>query len=191
MAQQQQFLIDFQDRMDRLQQVRANIGANINAKQQFTDRLKTKLEQFNDRLRQLSGLITNLKNRSDELEGQIGTNNAAIGERQQQIDRLNAERDNAIRERDEINQQINQQREETQRMSTDQQNRINTCEEQLRAVTEQKTVVEQQVQALQAELAARGVLLMKQFYNVDGSPKHNEDLELPYPDLSKFDVYKQ
>jgi dTDP-4-amino-4,6-dideoxygalactose transaminase len=41
------------------------------------------------------------------------------------------------------------------------------------------------------ELAARGVLLMKQFYNVDGTPKHNEDLELPYPDLSKFDVYKQ
>ena len=41
------------------------------------------------------------------------------------------------------------------------------------------------------ELAARGVLLMNQFYNIDGTPKHNEDLELPYPDLSKFDVYKQ
>jgi len=41
------------------------------------------------------------------------------------------------------------------------------------------------------ELAARGVLLMNQFYNMDGIPKHNEDLELPYPDLSKFDVYKQ
>jgi dTDP-4-amino-4,6-dideoxygalactose transaminase len=41
------------------------------------------------------------------------------------------------------------------------------------------------------ELAARGVLLMNQFYNMDGTPKHNEDLELPYPDLSKFDVYKQ
>jgi dTDP-4-amino-4,6-dideoxygalactose transaminase len=40
------------------------------------------------------------------------------------------------------------------------------------------------------ELAARGLLLMNQFYNVDGSPKHNEDLELPYPDLSKFKVYK-
>jgi dTDP-4-amino-4,6-dideoxygalactose transaminase len=39
------------------------------------------------------------------------------------------------------------------------------------------------------ELAARGVLLMKQFYNIDGSPKHNEDLELPYPDLSKFEIY--
>lgn len=40
------------------------------------------------------------------------------------------------------------------------------------------------------ELAARGVLLMNQFYNIDGTKKHNEDLELPYPDLSKFDIYK-
>ena len=41
------------------------------------------------------------------------------------------------------------------------------------------------------ELAARGVLLMNQFYNLDGSKKHNPDLELPYPDLSKFEIYKQ
>lgn len=41
------------------------------------------------------------------------------------------------------------------------------------------------------ELAARGLLLMNQFYNVDGSKKHNEDLTLPYPDLSKFKVYQQ
>ncbi len=41
------------------------------------------------------------------------------------------------------------------------------------------------------ELAARGLLLMSQFYNTDGTKKHNEDLELPYPDLSKFDIYKQ
>ncbi len=40
------------------------------------------------------------------------------------------------------------------------------------------------------ELAARGLLLMSQFYNIDGSKKHNEDLELPYPDLSKYDIYK-
>ena len=39
------------------------------------------------------------------------------------------------------------------------------------------------------EIASRGLLLMNQFYNMDGTPKHNEDLELPYPDLSKFDIY--
>jgi dTDP-4-amino-4,6-dideoxygalactose transaminase len=40
------------------------------------------------------------------------------------------------------------------------------------------------------ELAARGLLLMNQFYNADGSKKQNDDLELPYPNLSKFEVYK-
>ena len=39
------------------------------------------------------------------------------------------------------------------------------------------------------ELSARGLLLMSQFYNRDGSPKHNEDLELSYPDLSKYKIY--
>lgn len=41
------------------------------------------------------------------------------------------------------------------------------------------------------ELAARGLLLINQFYNISGTKKHNEDLELPYPDLSKFEVYKK
>jgi dTDP-4-amino-4,6-dideoxygalactose transaminase len=41
------------------------------------------------------------------------------------------------------------------------------------------------------ELAARGLLLMNQFYNLDGSKKHNVDLELPYPDLSQFEVYRR
>ena len=41
------------------------------------------------------------------------------------------------------------------------------------------------------ELAARGLLLMNQFYEIGGKKKHNEDLELPYPDLSKFEIYKK
>jgi dTDP-4-amino-4,6-dideoxygalactose transaminase len=40
------------------------------------------------------------------------------------------------------------------------------------------------------ELSARGLLLMNQFYNADGTKKHNEDLELPYPDLSKFKIWQ-
>lgn len=40
------------------------------------------------------------------------------------------------------------------------------------------------------ELAARGLLLMNQFY--DGERKKTlPDLEMPYPDLSKFSVYTQ
>ena len=42
---------------------------------------------------------------------------------------------------------------------------------------------------LMPEISARGLLLMSQFYEQDGTPKKNEDLELPYPDLSKFKIY--
>ncbi len=41
------------------------------------------------------------------------------------------------------------------------------------------------------ELAARGLLLMGQFYNTNGTKKQNEDLTLPYPDLSNFKIYNQ
>lgn len=37
--------------------------------------------------------------------------------------------------------------------------------------------------------AAMGLYLMGQFYNIDGTPKHNEDVELPYPKLSDFKIY--
>jgi dTDP-4-amino-4,6-dideoxygalactose transaminase len=39
------------------------------------------------------------------------------------------------------------------------------------------------------DVAARGLLLMNQFWNRDGSPKVMEDIEMSYPDLSKFPVY--
>lgn len=39
------------------------------------------------------------------------------------------------------------------------------------------------------EIAARGLLLMNQFYNLDGTKKDMPDVELPYPDLSRFPIY--
>ena len=39
------------------------------------------------------------------------------------------------------------------------------------------------------EIAARGLLLMNQFYEQDGTLKHNPDIELPYPDLSRYAIY--
>lgn len=41
------------------------------------------------------------------------------------------------------------------------------------------------------QVAAQGLLLMGQFWDMNGNPKQNEDIELPYPDLSKFKVYQQ
>jgi len=41
---------------------------------------------------------------------------------------------------------------------------------------------------LMPEISARGILMMSQFYK-NSKPVVNEDLELPYPDLSKFEIY--
>ena len=40
------------------------------------------------------------------------------------------------------------------------------------------------------EIAARGLLLITQFYDIEGKRLENDDLELSYPDLSKFKIYK-
>jgi len=40
------------------------------------------------------------------------------------------------------------------------------------------------------DIAARGLLLMGQFYNLDGTLKKNKDLEMLYPDLSQSKAYK-
>jgi dTDP-4-amino-4,6-dideoxygalactose transaminase len=40
------------------------------------------------------------------------------------------------------------------------------------------------------EIAARGLLLMTGFYDGEGNPRVNDDIELEYPDLSKFPVYQ-
>jgi len=42
---------------------------------------------------------------------------------------------------------------------------------------------------LMPEVAVRGLLMMSQFYDFNGKPKCNEDLEIPYPDLSQFSIY--
>jgi dTDP-4-amino-4,6-dideoxygalactose transaminase len=42
---------------------------------------------------------------------------------------------------------------------------------------------------LMPEIAARGLLLITQFYERDGTPRQNEDLEIEYPDLSQFEIY--
>jgi dTDP-4-amino-4,6-dideoxygalactose transaminase len=40
------------------------------------------------------------------------------------------------------------------------------------------------------ELATRGCLMMKQFYDFDGNAKDMPDVTMRYPDLSTFDIYK-
>jgi hypothetical protein len=39
-------------------------------------------------------------------------------------------------------------------------------------------------------LASIGLQMIQAFYNIDGTKKIMDDLFLPYPDLSRFQIYK-
>ena len=41
------------------------------------------------------------------------------------------------------------------------------------------------------EIAARGLMLMRGFYNMEGTPKNFKDVKVRYPDLSQFKIYQQ
>ena len=41
------------------------------------------------------------------------------------------------------------------------------------------------------ELATRGLLLFRQFYNLDNTKKDMPDIEMQYPNLSKYSIYTQ
>lgn len=155
-TQQPDFLNQFEEKMNRLTQVRRNIQQAIQFKEQFTNDLKNKLGEINEKLQQLSGLINELKNRADTLESQISTNTASVGDKDRQIERLQQLIQQCNREKDELGQQINQYREQTQRQLAEQQQRIDSYEAEIRDLTQQKEAAENQLKALQEDINNRG-----------------------------------
>ena len=43
---------------------------------------------------------------------------------------------------------------------------------------------------LNPEISTRGLMLMREFYDDNGNPKENEDIELEYPDLSQMKAFR-
>ena len=161
MSQSQQFLDDFQQKMDRLTDIRRQLQASVEFKTQFTNDLKTKLGEINDKIRQLAGLITELKTKADTLERQVGEHTTSIGDKERQIGEINQQIANTNAEKDRVTQEFNAHKDRRESQINDQQIRINQMEEQLRQVNDQKEALERQAQALQAqalqaELSAQG-----------------------------------
>jgi len=156
MAQSQRFLDDFQQKMDRLVNIRRQIQASVEFKTQFINVLKTKLGEINDKIKQVAGLINELKTKADNLERQIGENTTSISDRERQIGEINQQIANTNAEKDRVKQEFSAHKDRTEGQINDQQTRINQMEEQLRQVTNQKEALERQAQALQADLSAQG-----------------------------------
>lgn len=156
MASSNEFITQFEESMQKLANVRKNVQASIQSKEEFTTSLKTSLSDVNSKLQELADKISALKKTADDLQKQVNTNNANIGEKnaqmqaiQQQIAELTQQRDaaiaNANKEKQDMSAQISQQ-----------QQTINETEDKLRGVTDQLATITSERDSLKNELTSKG-----------------------------------
>jgi chromosome segregation ATPase len=158
MSQNQQFLQDFQNSMDRLAGMNQKIQDSLKQKQQFSDKLVNKLKEINAKIQALAGQINQLKANLDQLKGQVNNNTSAIGDKDKQIAAL-TQRINALEAE---KQQLGQQLADFQKKCNDEklalQQKIDNDEAQIRKLTEDNVALKNQSDALTKELSNQGDL---------------------------------
>jgi archaellum component FlaC len=156
MSAQPDFLIQFQEKMQKLQEIRKNIQQSVKFKTQFTNDLKGKLGEINQRLSILSSLIGQLKDRADNLEKQIGNNANSVSDKEKQIEKLTKQIAVITGEKEQLTQEMNKYKQEKELQIADQQKKIDDFEAQIRDLTQQKEAAVNESTALKKELAGRG-----------------------------------
>lgn len=153
---QPQFLVDFQDKMTKLNSVKQAIASSIDFKQKFSDELKTQISGINNKLQQLAGLINTLKSTASTLQGQIGTNSTAITDKENQIKALQGQITQLTKERDDLANQLNAQKASLQQEIDQRQKKIDDCEAQLLDITQKYSTETAKSTALEAQLKDSG-----------------------------------
>lgn len=156
MAAQPQFLIDFQEKMDKLTNIRRNIQAGIDFKTQFTNDLKTKLGEISQRLQELARLITDLKSKSDNLEIQVNTNTASISDKERELQQLKDQIQALSAERDTLTARLAKQEEDGRNLIAAKQAEIDKYEADLRDVKQNLDAQTAELNALREEMTKTG-----------------------------------
>lgn len=158
MTQNQQFLQDFENSMNKLNGMNEKIQNSLKQKKDFSDKLLAKLRDVNERIKGLAGQINKLKEDVATLQGQVSNNSSSITGKDAQILEL-TQKLNALEAE---KQQISQQYTEFQRQVNDEKNAlqqtINADEEKIRQLTDENTNIKNQADALTSELSGKGDL---------------------------------
>ena len=150
------FLTQFEDKMTKLNNVRANIQNSIQIKEAFASQLKTRLEEVKNRLQQLTGLINTLKTNANNLESQIGTNTTSISDKERELQQLREQVSILTTEKVNLTTKITQQENELKNQIAQKQNLIDTCEAQLREIKTKYESQTREVNALREEITKNG-----------------------------------
>jgi chromosome segregation ATPase len=150
------FIQKFDDSMRRLNHVKQGIQSSIQMKEQFTNNIKNSLTDINTRLTALVGEISRLKNHAQELEAQVNTNTASIGDKDRQYQELQAQIAQLQAQHEADVRTLNEQKDQLTQQINGLQEQINTCEQNLREVTQLRDQLTSERDALRTELQGRG-----------------------------------
>jgi predicted nucleic acid-binding Zn-ribbon protein len=156
MSQNQDFLNNFQNSLNRLSNITSVIEQNTQGKQQFSELVFRRLREINDKIRSLGDKIKELKGQLSTLEQQVEQNNMNISNRDANVQRLQSQIERLTVERDELKQQMSDLAQRAQTDAQSLQQRIDQAEAQIRQLTEQNANLTQQIQELNNVAAQRG-----------------------------------
>jgi chromosome segregation ATPase len=158
MAQNQQFLQDFQNSMNTLNGMNQKIQDSLRQKQEFSDRLVARLRDINVRIKALAGQIGQLRANLDALQGQVTNNTGSINGKDKQIVELTQRITDLEAERKQFATQLYDIQKKNGEEQGVLQQQINNAEAQIRKLTGDNAALQNQANALTKELASRGDL---------------------------------
>jgi chromosome segregation ATPase len=158
MAQNQQFLQDFQNSMNTLNGMNQKIQDSLRQKQEFSDRLVARLRDINVRIKDLAGQIGQLRANLDALQGQVTNNTGSINGKDRQIAELTRRITDLEAERKQFATQLYDIQKKNGEEQGVLQQQINNAEAQIRKLTGENAALQNQANALTKELASRGDL---------------------------------
>jgi chromosome segregation ATPase len=156
MATEPQFLTEFTNAMNKLQEVKRNIQTGVEFKTTFTNNLKTQLGNISNRMGILAGLIRDLKQRSDGYETQINANSNSINQKQAEVEQLKQQIQDLNSQKENLTNQLASQQQTLQASIDQKEAELRDLNTQLSKINEQKATLENQLQSVNTELQNRG-----------------------------------
>jgi chromosome segregation ATPase len=151
MASSQDYLTEFQNKLDALNAVKDRVNASLAFRQQFSKDIKKQLTEVNARVQYLVGMIQKLKTTTGSIESAVNNNSGIIAQKNTQIQDLTNQLESTRQEKNRLESQFNAYKADKERQIQENQAAINQHEAQLRTLTQSKEEAERKASTLTAE----------------------------------------
>ena len=84
----EEYIVKFQQSLQKLGQLNAFIEKNVQDKQAFSQTILTRLSQINDKIKAFAGQIQTLRGQVDNLQTQVSSNTSGIQDKDRQVQTL-------------------------------------------------------------------------------------------------------